>query len=273
MIKSQDEAMEGIEFVDVSYVSSKKEVHTMKKIVTRVLVLGMFVLLTLVGCGGGGDDSTPTPATGLTITGVVNDPTGASNVPIAGATVTLRKAADNSSLATTSTAANGSYTLTNVPASTDVYVNTSKASYASMNTEVMNFTANLTGKDVIIVPATLMKGLIDQINGSVGGASWSDPFYTGKSWFAMSIRDATRNSVPGVSVAAAPVGPAIVYNNGSDVFSATGPTVGEIDSPLVAASNASTGIYTFTMTKGSTTHSVKIPLVLGEVAYTEVRPW
>ncbi len=95
----------------------------------------------------------------------------------------------------------------------------------------------------------------------------------GKSWFAMNIEDATNHWVPGVSFAVAPSGPAIRYNNGFDVFSATGPTVGSNNAPLVGGTNASAGIYTFTMTKGSTTHIVKIPLVLGEVTYTEVNPW
>ncbi len=246
----------------------------MKRIVTRLLVLGIFVLLTLVGCGGGGDDATPAPGTGLTITGMAEDVE--AHVPVAGAAVTLRKAADNSSLATTSTTADGSYTLTNVPSSTDVYINVSKATYASFNTEVINLAANLSGKHLTIVSAANTKTLADQINGSAGGASWSDPFYTGKSWFAMSIEPETTTHqwVPGVSVAVAPGGPVIRYKNGSGGFSATGPTVGgQSNGPLVAGSDASTGIYTFTMTKGSTTHSVKLPLVKGEITYTDIVPW
>jgi hypothetical protein len=250
-----------------------------KKIATRLLVSGVFVLLILVGCGGGGSDSPTPPVTGLTITGGVSDPsvsTGNTNVPIAGATVTLRKASDNTLLAMTSSAADGSYTLTSVPASTDVYINTSKAAYASMNTEVLNLTANLSGKNVIIASATLMKGLVDQINGSVGGTSWNDPFYTGKSWFAILIEDSTTHQwVSGVSVTAAPTGPIIVYNNGSGVYSATGPTVGGTSNgPQVGGKNASAGIYTVTMAKGSSTRSVKLPLVMSEVTfYDEVRSW
>jgi hypothetical protein len=249
----------------------------MMKIVFRLLVLGMFVLLTLVGCGGGGDDATPvissSQGSGLTINGEVSEPSGSADVPVAGATVTLRKAVDNSLLATTSTAANGSYTLTNVPASTDIYISTSKASYAIVNSEVLNLASNLSGKHLICVPVALVKSVADMMNGSVGGASWSDPFYTGKCWFAMSIEDATGNSVPGVSVTVAPSGPAIVYNNGADVFTATGPTVDADNAPLVGGSSASVGIYTFTMTKGATTRSVKFPLVKGELTFTEVSPW
>ncbi len=130
----------------------------MKKIVSRLLLLGMFALFTLVSCGGGGDDSTPAPVTspvsGFTINGAVDDTTGTTSVPVAGATVTLRKAADNSSLSTTTTTADGSYMLTNVPASTDVYINANKATYGSMNTQIVNLTSNLSNANVSIVSAS-----------------------------------------------------------------------------------------------------------------------
>jgi len=213
----------------------------------------------------------PVTTTGsLTISGVVNDPTGSSPVPVASATVTVRKT-DNSAVAATTTGADGSFTLTNVPASTDVYVNISKATYASRNTEIISITDNVLGAIVNIYPETMVKSIADALTGSSGGGSWSDPFYTGMSWFAVSVWSEVSNTlVSGITVNVAPSGPAILYNNGSNVYSPVGPTVVTTNMPQIGGYHSSEGVYTFTLTKSTNTHTIKLPLVKGELTYGDL---
>lgn len=63
------------------------------------LVVGVFSLAALTGCGGGGGDTVPTTVSGVAATGA----------PIANATVTLMDSRGN--IATSSTDANGNYSL------------------------------------------------------------------------------------------------------------------------------------------------------------------
>ncbi len=228
--------------------------------------------VVLGGCGGGGGSS----STGLTISGTAWDLSFSPPVPAAGATVTLRKA-DNSAIAETTTASDGSYTLTNVPASTDVYLNVSKPTYASFNDEIINITTDLADRQLWIASATNVQYTVDLITGNTGTIStWSNPFYTGQSWFTMDIYDASGNEVPGIYVTADPTGPTILYNNGLDVFLPDGPTATlttHASANLVGGYNPSTGVYTFILTDGSTIKTVKLPLVQGEMTYVAVYPW
>jgi hypothetical protein len=180
---------------------------------------------------------------------------------------------DNSAVATATTAADGSFTLTNVPASTEIYINTSKTTYASTNTEIASLTTSLSGAVLAIIPAATVKSAADGYYGSSQGSSWNDPFYATKSWFAMTIEDASNNAVAGVTVTVAPSGPTIVYNDGTDHFSTTGPTVGMSTGPLLGGHHSSEGVYTFTAIKSTMTHIVKLPLVMGEISYVDIWPW
>ncbi len=205
------------------------------------------------------------PPVSLIIWGVVTEPTGSSPIPVAGVTVTLRKT-DKSVVATTITAGDGLYSFTNIPTLFDVYVNVSKTGYASCNTEIV--TDNIWGGQVNIYPESVVKSIADALYGSPGGSSWSDPFYSGTSWFVISVWSImSQTPMPGVTVSVTPSGPAILYNNGSDIYSPTGPTVSTANMPQTGGYYSSEGVYMFTLTKATHTYTVKLPLVKGELTY------
>jgi len=241
----------------------------MKKSIWIVMIL-TFLLTT--GCGGGGGGTTSpaasTGGTGLSLSGVVYDVSPETAIPVAGVTV---KACDTSgtTLTTTTSASDGSYELTNVPASTDIYIKTSKAGYASFNTQIYNITSNMSG-DLLILDTNGAKSTADAFYGSAGGTSWGDAFYTGTSWFCMDIVNNSGSYIPGITVSATPSGPTIKYNNGSDVYSTTATTVSSVDEPLVGGYTSSVGVYTLTQTN-TTAPAVKFPLVHGEITYTVVQ--
>lgn len=237
------------------------------KLLLGIVFLCFVFTIALTNCSGGGGDG---GGGGLTISGIVNDPTGPSPVPVAGVNVSMRKT-DKSVVAAATTAADGSFTLKNVPAAMELYTNLSKATYASRNTEIVSLTNNVSGAIVNIYPETMVKGIADELNGSPGGASWSNPFYTGMSWFAVSVWSEVSNTlVSGVTVNVAPGGPTILYNDGSNVYSPTGPTVSSTNMPQTGGYYSSEGVYTFTLTKSTNTHTMKLPLVKGELTYGDI---
>jgi hypothetical protein len=229
-----------------------------------MVVCGMVAILC-ISCGGGGGSSS---GGGLTISGVVSDENG---IIVPGATVTLRKS-DHSTVATTTSSASGAFTLSNVPASTDIYINVSMASYAGTNTEIVAVTTSASNADIMIVNAASAKDAADAFMGSVVGASWTDAAYAGKGWFFITTEDSLGNPAAGVSVYSAP-SVSILYNDGNDNFIATGPTVSSLNMPEVGGHNSTTGVYTFTLTKSATTYTVKLPLVLGEITGTWTGPF
>jgi carboxypeptidase family protein len=219
----------------------------------------LMVLTLLAGCGGGGGSST---SNGLTITGKVLEPSGGTWVPSANATVTLRSA-NNESLYTTNSADDGTYTIQNVPASTDIYINVRKNGYASFNTRILNSTQSMRG-DLPIMSAPATKAMVDAIYGSAGGASWSDPFYGNKSWFGIEIRDSSGKEIPNISVASDPVGPVVKYNDGMDGFATATATISSRYTPLIGGYNSTSGTYTLTFDRFSQ-QTTKLPMVAGEI--------
>lgn len=230
-----------------------------------VLAMG---LAGLAGCG----KNVTSPSTGLTITGVVYDISSQYAAPAYNVTVTLRRAEDNSTISTATTGGDGSFILANVPASTDVYINVSKATYASFNDQIINTTADVNGKVLYIAFASNVHNMVDLI-------AWNDPFftgYTGQSWFALDIYDTSGYEVSGVTVTTEPGDPTVLYNNGLDVFLPAGPTTTlstHSSASQIGGYNFSTGVYTFTLTGPSTAKILKLPLVRGEMTYISVYPW
>ncbi len=239
-------------------------------LVLMVILAGLFSIVSSCGGGGGGGGG---GVTGLTISGVVKDSTVYPPVPVDTVIVTVRKT-DKSAVATATSAADGTFTLTNVPASTEIYINTSKPpTYASTNTEIVSLTDSLSGAELSIIPAATAKSAADAYYGSSQASSWNDPFYANRSWFAMTIWDASDNAVVGVTVGVTPSGPTILYNDGNDNFSITGPTVGMLSEPLVGGYHSSEGVYTFNPWKSATMYYIKLPLVMGEMSYVDIWPW
>jgi hypothetical protein len=230
------------------------------------MVAWIFVIastLLIAGCGGGGSGNGSSSG-GITIRGKVIETSDPSWAPIANVTVTLRDS-NNVSLFTTTSGSDGSYVVNNVPDSTDVYINVSKAGYASINSQIFNTTSNLSG-DLLIMPTSVAKYMVDAFYGSEGGASWSAPFYASKSWFGMELFDDLGNEIPNITVTADSAGPTIKYNNGSDVFTTATSTSSSQYAPLIGGYSASSGYYTLSF-DGFTLQTLKLPMVQGEITF------
>lgn len=237
-----------------------------------VVVGAALVSALFAGCGSGSSSSD-----GLIVSGWVYDISTPSSVPAAGVTVTLRRADDNSALATATTGGDGSFVISGAPAETDMYLNTSALNHASFNDEIINTAINVQGRGLWTAQASNVLYTVNLIIGNVGTtASWGDPYYAGKGWFTMDIFDSAGAEVPGISVTASPSTPAILYNNGSNVFSPIGPTktlTASVLTVLVGGYSDTPGIYTFTLSDAITSRSGRLPLVNGEMTYIAVRSW
>ncbi len=241
----------------------------MKKLKDFLFIAAMVTVL-LTGCGKSGTTS----SSGLTITGSVYDISKSPSTALSGVTVTLRKAADNSVLSTSMTGGDGSFTLTDAPPLTDMYINVSAPGYVGFNAAIMNTATDVGGMLLSIAPRANVLYMVNLITGNSGTtATWSDPFYTAKSWFSMDIYNAAQSEVSGVTVTASPASCNIFYNNGSNAFFPTGPTTATVAAVMVGGYSTSSGIYDFTLTDTSKTRSLKLPLIPGEMTYVSVYPW
>ncbi len=236
---------------------------------THVFIAALAIgLAILAGCGKNATSS----STGPKITGVVYDISGQYAAPVYNATVTLRRAEDNGAIMATTTGGDGSFVLVDVPASTDVYINVSKATYASFNDQIINTSSDVIDKVLYIALATNVQHVVDLI-------AWNDPYYTGyadQSWFALDIYDTSGYEVSGVTVTAEAGDPIVLYNNGLDVFLPAGPTTAlstHSSASQIGGYNSFTGVYAFTLTDSSTSKTLKLPLVRGEMTYISVYPW
>ncbi len=223
----------------------------------------LFLIFILTACnGGGGGGGGANNANLITVSGVVLDASDVSAIPAAGVLVTMRNV-NNTVIASVISAGDGSYSFANVPASTDFYINTSKAGYVNCNSQVFNVTATET-IDVMILSLASAKQTADAIYGSAGGSSWSDTFYSGKSWFGLDFVNGSGASASGLTISSAPSNTTIKYNNGADIFSAIPPSAFAQNEPLIGGYSASAGLYVFSPSNGS---GIKLPLIKGEVSY------
>jgi hypothetical protein len=220
-----------------------------------------------VGCGG-----RESPSAGLTVAGAVYDISTANMSPVLGATVTLRRAQDDAPIAVATTGGDGSFLIQGVPASTDVYLDAGKASYTSFDYGVLNTTTGVSGVPLYIALAANVQHEMDLI-------AWQDPTngdYSSRSWFVMDIYDAGGAEVPGLTVTVDPADVTVLYNNGVDVFLSSGPTTAlssHSAASLVGGYGAATGVHTFTVSDGSRSKALKLPLVHGEMTYASIYPW
>jgi hypothetical protein len=240
---------------------------------TRVLIYGLVCLtLVLSNCGGGGGGGGGSGA-GITISGWVINYAG-YDVP--GATVTLKKASDNSSITSTVTASNGTFSVNYGPvAGQEVYLNASAPTYVSSNSEIGIPTSSLSSIEITVVDAADAVSLANLITGHTGTTWTSDTFYTGKSWVVLDVYNPTWYFISGVTFTTNPAATLLKYNDGSDIFSSTiGPTVGDpsglnMYAPSAAGYYSAGNSFTVSAAKsGSATQSSKLPLVPGEIVYT-----
>jgi hypothetical protein len=233
----------------------------------------LFSLFLLASCGKDSGSELGT------ISGVVYDisfsPPGSDGDPLAGATVTLRNTS-NAALSSTTTTNDGTYTLANVPPSTDVYINVSKTNYASVNGNIFQLRDLLPDQTPRIMFAQAARYEADKFYGSAGGSDWNDSFYTGKSWFSMDIYEPLILLVgiraSGVVVSST-LSVVIRYNDGTDDYMNALSTHTAGTYPQVGGYDFATEIATFTCTKGDWVSTVKLPLVQGELTYARFSPW
>lgn len=212
------------------------------------------------GSGGGGNSN---PGTSVTLIGKIVDPV--NDAPVPDATVSVRDKS-NATLSSTISLADGSYNVT-VPAQQDIYIDVSKPGYTSLNTVFYNFRFDMQGNLPIIL-STDGKSIADAFNNRVLGNSWSDASYSGTCWFLLEILDLSDNEVKGITVNAEPGVPTIVYNNGSDFFSTTGPSWSSSSQPQIGGFGGSAGFYTlFLIDTQGHSQNLKIPMVPGEMTY------
>jgi hypothetical protein len=229
-------------------------------------VVALLAAAFSLACGGGS-------SRGLSVAGAVYDASTASSPPVLGATVTLRGAADDGAIATATTRGDGSFVIEGVPASTEVYVDVAKTGYASFNYPVFSTASGVSGMSLWIALAANVQTSWDLI-------AWSDPpqggDYSTRGWLAIDIYDGSGQEVPGVTVAAAPADLTVLYNNGLDVFLPSGPTASlssHSAASLVGGYGSVAGVHTLTLTDGTKTKTLELPLVKGEMTYASVYPW
>jgi hypothetical protein len=225
-------------------------------------IVFIILLPSTLMCSCGGGDNNVLPAT-VTVIGMIVDPVGGYGVPDSSVTV---RDTNQATLSGTKSLPDGSYSVI-VPSGKDIYINVSKPGYASMNTQVYNFTSDMQG-NLPIIPAVTGKYMADAFSDHVLGNTWSDASYSGTCWLALDISDTSNDEVKGITVTAEESGPTIVYNNGSDVFMSTAPTRMSFNEPLVGGFGASSGVYTIFLTDElGNSQDLRIPLVPGEITY------
>ena len=140
-----------------------------------------------------------------------------------------------------------------------------------MNTQILNMpVAGLDNVTLMLPEASAAKTVIDAVYGSVGGGTLDEPFYKNRCWFVMNIEDTNGVGIPGLTVAVAPAGPIIKYNNGSDAYESEETAAnGTMNMPQIGGYTdaANAAIYTFT-TSETPPRTAKLPLVPGEAVFT-----
>lgn len=286
---------------------------------------GLAIILLIAGCGGGGGGNTinvstggngettlvstgaapapsvvnptPTPSTGsgITISGKAWDAE-ELDVPLQGATITLRNSA-NQSLKTTTAGTDGAFTVTDVPASTEVYLSLSASGYATWNSKIYNLTSSVSGVTVISLKnATMVETFNAFGNGAPVITTWGDAASQSMCWVAVHAYSATGKSAGAIAASNPPTpqedgryfaqgltlssdsGATTVYaayNDGhsDDTYTTDGSTQGGTSCPPTAAYGPAAGVSNFTLTDGVKTRTYRLPLVRGEVADIEESAW
>jgi hypothetical protein len=195
---------------------------------TRTLALALFVTACVTGCGGSGSnnngggtpdaqvflDAPPVVPTTLTITGTAKENTQSGSVPFAGVSVSLFKTTDDTTaLATATSAADGTYTLT---VQTDGHVidgflRGSKTGYIDNDSFPAGpFQGNTTGADVNLISTSNFSFLK-----LLGGG------HDGKGLIIVEILDASSAPVAGATVSSNPAAGGYKYSDSNGTPTAT----------------------------------------------------
>jgi|GEM_PF-5151932 len=235
------------------------------------ILKGLLVVsfLGLMACSSSGSGSSN--VANISLTGTLSDVDGAPVV----ATITAKKASDDSVVSTTTSAADGSYTLA-VLSGTEFYLTASATNYVPSNTRIVSLTADETGADIIIIDETSAGQLANLIDGS---ADWSAA--SSKSWVAFDFYYGSEDDGEGITATNAS-SIVLLYNHCDGTFGA-GPTptpacVNRMG-PMAMGNNTSDANIDFTVTgTGTNTAStvnggsktITMPLRVGEITYDDV---
>jgi len=244
--------------------------------------LGMLLLslaVVIAGCGGGSSSSSSGDGTTYTVSGTVfydvepvPSEAGAeitlqgitSEVALQGITVEARNPSDDSVFDSTTTDANGAFSLT-VPANQDFYLHATGATinntaYVSVNLQIMQLSADRSG----IALSMLTEDDMTQIGLLIG-----DPDRTANAFFGFDVVDDNGNGIEGVTVSASPPGARIFCQQIDGNFKEGYPTSTESGPSVVGYVSGGSGTYTFTLSGGTgftIDVTFRLRLIPGEVS-------
>ena len=234
-------------------------------------ILSSCVAIALAACGDDGGSTTidapagPDAQASVTVSGVAQTVMGTSQVPLAGATIEAFNSAGGAAIATTTTAADGTYSVTLDTAGTPLDGYLKGTSAGRLDTYLYPprpLAADRTGATMLIVNQSTLDLL-----GTLGGAD-QDP---AKGFVGLIVQDANSGRVAGATVSISPAGTAeIIYAvNGLPNASATMTDA----SGTVFIANTNVGQVTVDATMGSTSfHEHALNARAGVITTTLVEP-
>jgi len=237
--------------------------------ISSVCITPVLIGLLLAGCGGSGG-GTPASVIPPEATVVVSGTIDLDGVVTDGISVTsmlVVTAATDGVQSTTTSDANGDYTLT-ILSDTDTYFEIAKADLATINTQFMQFPQDTAGLNYGMILVTDVEALIDAAFGGMA-LDLSD-----KAWLAINIVDANGDEIDGVTITSVPgvVGGGALNCDGSltgaNITAAQPPCNPERGGPMFLAYFDSDAEITVTVTGGA--GDVVAPVRLGEATFFEI---
>jgi len=237
----------------------------------RLVITPAFIGLVLSGCGSSSNPTpTPAPVVPPAATVAVSGMIGLNGTATEGVTVTsmlVTTAATDDVQSTTTSDANGDYTLT-ILSDTDTYFELSGTDLATINTQFMQFPQDTAGLDYGVVSATDVEAVIDA---AFGGMALD---LADKAWFALNIVDANGDEIDAVTITSVPgvVGGGALNCDGSltgaNITAAQPPCEGERGGPMFLAYFDSDAEITVTVTGNA--GDVVAPVRVGEATFFEI---
>jgi len=237
--------------------------------IARVFITPVFAGLLLGGCGSSGSGDPPPvnlPAATSNVSGILDlDGTSVDGVTVTSMLVTT--AATDDVQSTTSTDANGAYTL-NILSDTDTYFEFSKIDLATINTEFMQFAQDTADLDYGMILTTDVEALIDV---TFGGMALD---LADKAWLALNVVDANGDEADGVEITTTPgvVGGGALNCDGTltgaNITTALPPCNPERAGPMFLA--YFDGDAEITVTVAGSAGDVVAPVRVGEATFFEV---
>lgn len=234
-------------------------------------ILSSCVAIALAACGDDGGSSTidatpgPDAQASVVVSGIAQTVSGTSTVALAGATIEAFDSAGGAALATTTSAADGTYSLTLSTGGMPLDGYLKGTSATRLDTYLYPprpLAADRTGATMLLIT----QGTLDLL-GTLGGTS-QDP---AKGFVGLIVQDGAGTRVAGATVTIAPAGTAtVIYavnnlpNSGATMTDASG---------TVYIANTNVGAVTVDAAKGATTyHEHAVNARAGVITTTLIEP-